>query len=945
MCGHKDEFHDCKGFHLCPNKCYLYKDSRENTCNRLCIKEFGHKGDCLCNNPKNMHICKNKCNNCNKDCKLIAYHEGKCICGECRCQLNCRYQNSSRNCKKICTELFGHTGPHICEEKVHLCKYECIYKGKTRENGGCTGFCHFEVNHDPSIIHCCETKKENHICAGKCSLSSQSKYETCEHFCNKQIDHEPPCLCKNSIQNHLCKKECSLKGKKGCKIVCILSVNHEGICLCSAGKDGHLCNKECSYFKITRNGCKIGCILRYDHPEDQPCICSANLESHLHKGECFLKPDSREGCSLICNYPVNHEGPCLCQYSREQHFCNKICHLNSKSFEDSCKKFCIYITGHEGQHICASQRHECNEPCKFRDISKSGCLGHCGREVGHLNKMLETEHICKNSIENHICKENCCLKNNSRGCNGTCDKHVEHIGNHLCNSKDHLCNEKCFYWDKCKIGCNKICSKRIEHKDKHDCGSEEHFCKKKCHFESNSRGCFVYCSLFNEHDGICICKIKDFEHLCTQTCELCKDYCCNKVNHEGNHLCDKEHECKKDCEEDGCCEIKTIANIDINKNKKTYILKKSKQKIEYTENSIQIHNRKKCSIKIPKQAFTHIGKHKCDEIKHKCGFACKQCNNLCELDYGHDSFHYCKHGQIKNSFIQTEEENILINYLDKEYIFENKEEAIIFSCYQYCREQKRGHVHRIRSIDIVDLKTNLKNGKIRKINEHLYECKCEYFWESFLKFRFENEFDDNLIKEFNMCSARCKFCHNNNQVTFCNLNLWHENSHNFICKHLEIVSCHTIFIIDKSESMGIRDLQPKCERLKHGFNNRLGCVIHIVDNYIKKRLSINDKDIFSFVTFNFQGEIIFQNYKSANINSINLIDECMKLIGRASGGTSYLEGFKLAKEIFSTINRKEYQPIMILLSDGDDYLPETTIDYVKKNVSNNNKFLIIIFII
>ena len=381
--------------------------------------------------------------------------------------------------------------------------------------------------------------------------------------------------------------------------------------------------------------------------------------------------------------------------------------------------------------------------------------------------------------------------------------------------------------------------------------------------------------------------------------------------------------------------------MDINKNKKTYILKKSNQQIEYTENSEQIHNRKNCVLKIPSQILNHVGKHKCDIIKHKCGFACKQCNRLCELEYGHNSFHYCKHGQIKNSFIQTEEESISINYLEKEYTFGNEEEAIMFSCYQYCREQKRGHVHRISSKDIVDLEDNLKNGKIRKMNDDLYECKCEYFWKTFLTFRFENEFDINLIKEFSMCPAKCRICLNDNKNTFCDLNLWHENLHNFNCGHSELVPYHTIFIIDKSGSMGESDITPNCYKLNSkGFNNRLGCVIHVVDNYVKKRLSINNNDIFSFVTFNDGGQIIFQNYKYEKLNSMDLIEECMNLIGQPCGYTSFLEGFKKAKDIFTTINKEIFKPVMILLSDGGDHHENETIEYIKENVSNH-KFITI----
>ena len=145
--------------------------------------------------------------------------------------------------------------------------------------------------------------------------------------------------------------------------------------------------------------------------------------------------------------------------------------------------------------------------------------------------------------------------------------------------------------------------------------------------------------------------------------------------------------------------------------------------------------------------------------------------------------------------------------------------------------------------------------------------------------------------------------------------------------------------------MGISDITPNCYKLNSkGFNNRLGCVIHVVDNYVKKRLSINNNDIFSFVTFNDGGQIIFQNYKYEKLNSMDLIEECMNLIGQPCGYTSFLEGFKKAKDIFTTINKEIFKPVMILLSDGGDHHENETIEYIKENVSNHKFIINIIFI-
>ena len=93
------------------------------------------------------------------------------------------------------------------------------------------------------------------------------------------------------------------------------------------------------------------------------------------------------------------------------------------------------------------------------------------------------------------------------------------------------------------------------------------------------------------------------------------------------------------------------------------------------------------------------------------------------MEYGHPSYHYCKHGHIKNSVIQTEEKSVKINYNVTKYDFQNEEEAIMFTCYQYCKEQKRGHVHRLKNNSVENIKDNLKSDGIRKLNNNIYECK------------------------------------------------------------------------------------------------------------------------------------------------------------------------------------------------------------------------------
>ena len=939
LCEHKEILHDCKEFHKCLKTCSLKMNSKEDTCNNICNLPLGHEGDCFCSLDKEKHFCNKKCKKCSNLCNLIVNHEGECICGTCTCDADCIYKNKSHNCKQKCKELYGHDGPHICIVKNHLCKEKCSYEKKTRKkNGGCLGYCILPMDHDNTIKHYCGVEKEKHICVKICNLFMNSSKDSCGQFCNRPIDHEGPCLCQYSEEKHICDKVCSLHEIKGCEYKCSLPTNHEGSCLCSVGEKGHLCDKECSYFKVTRIGCKGKCILQYNHPKDQDCICSNNINEHIHNGQCYLNSKSREGCDNSCKLPVNHEGYCICEKSPNQHICNQKCDLINISFEGSCHKDCIKQAGHAGEHICISKKHECNEPCKYRNLSKSGCLGHCSKEVGHKDVMFpflfNPDHLCQNSMEIHICNKVCELRDKSReGCKGVCDKPIEHSGYHLCNSDNHICKEKCYFFDRCEKDCHGLCIKKVGHKDRHECDIKKHFCGKICYLNKVSRFCSSECALLCDHIGECICKKKINEHFCNNKCVLCADYCCHVYDHKGPHLCNNEHDCNKICDKNGYCEIKTNNVI---KRKISHTLKNKIQKIEYFESSEQIFIRKKCIKKIPKGLISHKGNHICDINEHKCGFKCKQCNRLCELEYGHPSFHYCKHGHIKNAIIQAEEDKVEIKFQNEIFDFKNDDEAIMFTCYQYCREQRRGHVHRLNYKDLIDMGINLKSEGIRKLNKNTYECKCEFFWKIFLQFRFETEFDNESIYEFNQCSSKCGNCLKFNETTYCNLKLWHqEKEHNFPCRHAKSIPYHTIFIIDKSDSMGSPDIKPTNENLYKfdDFNNRLGCVIQVINNYVNKRFEVNKKDIFSLISFSTEATINFRDLNKDIISNIDFIDECKAQFEYPKGSSCFINGFKEAEKILSDIDNENYNPLIILLSDGDDDNPKETIEYVKE-VSN-----------
>ena len=235
-----------------------------------------------------------------------------------------------------------------------------------------------------------------------------------------------------------------------------------------------------------------------------------------------------------------------------------------------------------------------------------------------------------------------------------------HNGDCLCDSKlQHLCNGFCYLSNICHKG-KKNCEKNANHtdgniNDKHDCLKDnEHLCNKHCRLENISRDCQIDCSLPYNHEILynteCICKKPQEKHLCLEKCELCKieRFCEFEYGHTGRHLCDNEHNCIAECEENGICEI--ITRKDLSK-RYVHTLEKTGEEIEFFEKSEQTRRRLSCSITIPPKKFKHEGKHKCEILIHKCGYKCKQCNRRCSLEYGHYSLHDTDHGHISRFII------------------------------------------------------------------------------------------------------------------------------------------------------------------------------------------------------------------------------------------------------------------------------------------------------
>ena len=337
--------------------------------------------------------------------------------------------------------------------------------------------------------------------------------------------------------------------------------------------------------------------------------------------------------------------------------------------------------------------------------------------------------------------------------------------------------------------------------------------------------------------------------------------------------------------------------------------------------------------------------------QHKCGYRCKQCKWMCDLIIGHtEKYHHInKHGHIINANIFTKENNLTLNFLDKEYHFQNEDSAEMYTCVKYCKQMGRGHIHILEKSEFEKIKNfeiYIKDNFAKLIYKDLYGCKCEFFWKIYLQFDFDEEFDRDQKYLFNKCPALCPLCKGNKKVQYCEEDLWHkpvlisgnndkfwvsQEGHKFVCNHP--IPIHTIFIIDKSGSMRIKDIFPIIPTIysNDDFNNRMGKLIENMDSYINKRISDNNlNDVFSLITFSDEAKIIFNNIKMNFGEDFNFINECMNKIGKCIGETDFSLGFIEVEKLLNQMDRKKYKPVIILFSDGEDQKMTQTIEIVKR---------------
>ncbi len=491
------------------------------------------------------------------------------------------------------------------------------------------------------------------------------------------------------------------------------------------------------------------------------------LNLTLKHFEDQFQPDS-DFKSIIKNNSVKLNGV-LYHFINLIKFCDKTCR--------KCNRTCTQQFNHNGDCNCKTG-HKCEETCDRTPICKS------------------SEYVC---IEPY-----------------------GHEGSHRCNEGSHMCDFTC---EMIKYGCTNLCSYEVGHKDpiSHNC-KNSHACSEKCTDEKCSRSC--------KYD-------RTVEHLihecgetkCVHKCELCEKMCIfpdhmhdKLINGEEKakllfvegkeyfltyHICGDDHYCgerkKTKCEKKGVCQV------DFNVIEKIWKNEFGEFNYNYYEPK---DSRLQCSVVIPKYILKHEDIHKCSlEEPHRCFVQCPECKSFCKHPIDHDGFHSTStHRNKENSiFISREgKSKVEITTTDKKVrTFNVGEVCQPENCSSSCQRKGRAHFHLRECLGEEKCEAKI-NPFVKHSKEkfHPFESKvfdmwlCTNYWNS-VNWDIPVDLDQKLV--IPLCNFICGHYAHKDDHSFCTKKAWHEDAHQFLCKHKETYSSDIIDIVfccDTTGSMG-----------------------------------------------------------------------------------------------------------------------------------------------
>jgi hypothetical protein len=168
------------------------------------------------------------------------------------------------------------------------------------------------------------------------------------------------------------------------------------------------------------------------------------------------------------------------------------------------------------------------------------------------------------------------------------------------------------------------------------------------------------------------------------------------------------------------------------------------------------------------------------------------------------------------------------------------------------------------------------------------------------------------------------------------------DGHHFGCRNPIVMqqAFHVIFVIDRSGSMCQQDRQPLpnsagIERIVPTANDRLGCVFSALYSFWIARQAAVDRnspvgggrrDAYSLIFFNHEPSTSIENDFTGSPDELLIA----ALQFEADGGTDFTSALERAQHIMTSHWSMERTPIIIFLSDGEDYVrDEATYDFCR----------------
>jgi len=139
-----------------------------------------------------------------------------------------------------------------------------------------------------------------------------------------------------------------------------------------------------------------------------------------------------------------------------------------------------------------------------------------------------------------------------------------------------------------------------------------------------------------------------------------------------------------------------------------------------------------------------------------------------------------------------------------------------------------------------------------------------------------------------------------------------KEGHHFTCNHPNVKSYHTYFMLDMSSSMGYSDKTPFHTEIKKTQNNRFGCALQALNDYINNRCLVSTVDKITLILFNEECYI-----EDCDLMNFQETSKKIQLKYTPEKGTNFDVALKKLDEILAS-DSSEHFPMLIFLSDGCD---------------------------